>query len=67
MQRLPFRASPNIVKHVAGGGPHFGVQKLDPETGAAERFLLQFIKEPNFGVHFLDPKMGSASGYMFND
>ena len=33
IRKLPHNASPLIVKHVAGGGPHFGVQKADPKIG----------------------------------
>ena len=33
IRKLLDNASPKIVKHVAGGGPHFGVQKVDPKIG----------------------------------
>ena len=32
-RKLPHNVSPKIVKHVAGGGPHFEVQKADPKIG----------------------------------
>ena len=35
MPKLPHQASPKIVKHGAKSGPHFEVQKVDPEMGAA--------------------------------
>ena len=37
-----FQESTRIVKIVAGGGPHFGVQKTDPKIGFPD-YLCLFI------------------------
>ena len=58
IRKLPHNASPKIVKHVARGGPHFGVQKVDLKMGPFSLSYCNKSRNPILGSTFWTPKWG---------
>ena len=48
-------------KNITPGGPHFGVQNLDPKMGAA--ITRNVFGAPVLGSNFRTPKRGPAFGF----